>query len=82
MRHAGATLGIIGQGPAGAGVKTAGIAVRSGQGLGDFRACAEAGIDQALRPQLIEGCLIKVGALGLDQRLSVDPKPQPVEILD
>ena len=82
MRRRGPPVGIVGQGAAGAGIGAAGVAVRRGQRLGDLGAGAETGIDQPVSLQPVERLLVKLGPLGLDDRLAIDRQPEPIEILE
>lgn len=75
-------LRIVGQAPARTGILAPRVAVGCGQGLGDLGARAETGIDQSTGLQAFEGRGVGRRALRLDDRLSVMPKPEPVEILE
>jgi hypothetical protein len=56
--------------------------MRGGQGLGDLGPRAETGVDQPIRLQPVERCLVEVGPLRLHDRLAVDRQPEPGDVLE
>ena len=74
--------GVVGKAAASAGITAPRIAVRRGQRCRYVRAGAEAAIDQASRFQPLQRGGVKGGPMRLDDRLAVDGKAEPGQILE
>src|SRR5690242_20566777 len=81
MRRRRAALGIVGEATAGAGIGSSGIAVRRSQRLRDVGARAEARVDQAASPELLQRLGVGVSPLRLDQYGLGPFEAEPAQVL-
>src|SRR5438067_2487044 len=81
MRHRGAPPGIVGESTAGAGIMRASGPMRRFERCGDVGTRAEAGIDEPLRPQLLERFGVNGAAMRLNEQWLIPLEPQPDQVL-
>jgi len=74
-------LRVVGERTARAWIGGGSVPVRRGQRLGDVGAGAEAGIGEPARLQRLEGMLVRLGSLRLDENRLAPIQPQPAKVL-